>query len=101
VTAVWVAVALLGVGTVAIKALGPVALGGRPLPPRLGSVVELLAPAVLAGLVVVQAVGGDREVVLDERLVGLAAGAVAVALRAQLLAVIVVAAVATALARAL
>ena len=97
---VWTVVVVLGAATVAIKATGPVLLGGRALPPRVASVVELLAPAVLAALVVTQVVGGDREVVLDERLAGLAAGAVAIALRAQILVVVVVAAAGTALLRA-
>ena len=98
---VWTVVVVLGAATIAIKATGPVLLGGRALPPRIASVVELLAPAVLAALVVTQVVGGDRELVLDERLAGLAAGAVAIALRAPILAVVVVAATATALLRAL
>jgi branched chain amino acid efflux pump len=67
----------------------------------LGGVIELLAPAVLSALVVTQLVAGDRELVLDERLVGIAAAALALLLRAPLLVVIVAAAVATALARAL
>ena len=98
-TPVWFAVAVVGAGTVAIKALGPVALGGRPMPERLTGVVELLAPALLSALVVVQAVGGDREIVLDERLIGLAAAAIALRLKAPVLVVVVVAAAATALAR--
>ena len=98
---VWTVVIVLGAATVAIRAAGPVLLGGSELPPRVASVVELLAPAVLAALVVTQVVGGDREVVLDERLAGLAAGAVAIALRAPILAVVVVAAAATAVLRAL
>ena len=98
---VWLVVALVGVATVALKAVGPVALAGRELPPRLASVVELLAPAVLAALVVTQVVGGDRDLVLDERLAGLAAAALALRLRAPILAVIAVAALVTALARAL
>ena len=56
------------------KAPGPVLLGRRDLPPRVASVVEVLAPAMLAALVVTQTVGGDRELVLDERLAGVAAG---------------------------
>jgi branched-subunit amino acid transport protein len=99
VSASWTVVAVVGAATVAIKALGPVLLGGRELPPRLLGVVELLAPAVLAALVVVQVFGADRRVVLDERLVGLLAGAVAVALRAPILVVVVAAAAATALVR--
>ena len=100
-TAAWAAVALVGVATVATKAAGPVLLGGRQLPPRLVGALEHLAPAVLAALVVTQAVGGQGRLVLDARLAGLAAGAAAIALRAPLLAVVVVAAVTTALVRAL
>jgi len=64
-------------------------------------VVELLAPAVLAALVVTQAVGGDGEIVVDERVPALAAAAVALVLRAPMLLVVVVAAVVAALLRAL
>jgi hypothetical protein len=60
----------------------------------------VLAPAMLAALVVTQTVGGDGEVVVDERLLGVAAGAVAVRLRAPLVLVMVVAAATAALARA-
>jgi branched-subunit amino acid transport protein len=95
----WTVVAVVGAATVAIKALGPVLLGGRELPPRLLGVVELLAPAVLAALVVVQVFGADRRLVLDERVVGLLAGAVAVVLRAPILVVVVAAAATTALVR--
>jgi branched-subunit amino acid transport protein len=97
----WIVVAAVGLATLAIKATGPVLLGGRPLPPRVASVVGLLAPAVLSALVVTQVVGGDRELVVDERVAGLAAGAVALALRAPMIAAVVVAAVATALLRTL
>jgi len=76
-----------------------VLLGGRPLPDHLTGVVSLLLPAVLAALVVTQVVGGDREIVLDARLVGLGAAVVALLLRAPLLVVVAVAAVATALVR--
>ena len=96
---VWIVVVLAGASTVALKAVGPVVLGGRNLPPRLAGVVELLAPAVLAALVVTQAVGGERQLALDARLAGLAAAAAALALRAPMLAVVVVAAVVTAAVR--
>ena len=47
--------------TFAIKAAGPVALGGRDLPIWFTSVVVLLAPALLAALVATQALAdGDR-----------------------------------------
>jgi len=54
---------------------------------------------MLAALVVTQAVGGDEELVLDERLAGVAVAGVAIALRAPLLAVMVAAAIAAALLR--
>ena len=98
---VWTVVLVVGVVTMALKAVGPVLLGGRPLPGRLGVVVDLLAPAVLAALVVSQIVGGNREIVLDERLAGLGAAVVALRRRAPILGVVVAAAAATALVRAL
>jgi len=95
----WIAVAVVGAGTMTLKALGPVVLGGRSLPERLTWVIELLAPALLAALVAVQALGAERTLVVDERLVGLAAAGVALWRRAPILLVVVVAAAATALAR--
>jgi branched-subunit amino acid transport protein len=86
---------------VCIKAVGPVVLGGRQLPLALSAVLFLLAPALLAALVVTQAVGGDRQIVLDERLLGIGAAAVAIVLRLPLLAVVIVAAGVTAGVRAL
>lgn len=96
---VWLVIGVVGVATIAFKASGPVLLGTRELPSRVASVVEVLAPAMLAALVVTQTVGGDREIVLDERLVGVGAGGVAVALRAPLIVVMAVAAAAAALVR--
>ena len=95
----WLVIALVGVATVAFKASGPVLLGRRQLPPRVAALVEVLAPAMLAALVVTQAVGGDRELAVDVRLAGVAAGAVAVALRAPLVVVMAVAAAVAALVR--
>ena len=98
---IWIIVVVVGVATVALKAVGPVFLAGRDLPPALASLLFLLAPALLGALVVTQAVGGDREIALDERLVGIAAALVAILLRLPLLAVVVVAAAVTAGVRAL
>ena len=89
----------MGAGTIACKAVGPVILGGRSLPPQLAGVVDMLAPAILAALVVTQAVGADRKLAFDERLLGIAAAIVAIRLRAPLLVIVVAAAGVTALAR--
>jgi branched-subunit amino acid transport protein len=97
---VWLVVALSGAATVLLKATGPVLLGGRELPPRFVGIVGLLAPAVLAALVVTQVFADERDLVVDSRLVGLVAGAAAVVARAPLIVVVVVAAAATAIVRA-
>jgi branched-subunit amino acid transport protein len=101
VSSVWIVIILVGAATACLKAVGPVVLGGRELPPVLSAVLFLLAPALLAALVVTQAVGGDRQIVLDERLLGIAAAALAIVLRLPLLAVVIVAAAVTAGVRAL
>ena len=98
---VWVIVAFDGAATIALKAVGPVGLAGRELPPTLSTVLLLLAPALLGALVVSQALGGDREIVLDERLIGIGAAIVAILFRLPLLAVVVIAAAVTAGVRAL
>jgi branched-subunit amino acid transport protein len=99
VSTTWAAVIVIGAATIAIKAAGPVLAGGRGLPDRLARVVELLAPAVLAALVVTQTVGGDEELVIDERLAGVGVAAVAIALKAPILVSVTIAAVVTALLR--
>lgn len=98
---VWLVVLVVGVATVALKATGPVLLGGRELPEAVAGVVELLAPVLLAALVVTQTVGGDNELVIDARVAGVGAGAAAIAVRAPLPVVVIVAAATTALARVL
>ena len=100
-TEIWTVVAVVGLGTVAIKGAGPVLLGGRPLPERLVSVVGLLAPALLAALVAVQTFGDGQSLVVDERLIGVGAAGIALWRKAPLLLVVVVAAAATAIARAI
>ncbi len=95
----WQVVVAIGLGTILIKAAGPVVLGGRPLPPRVRSVVNMLAPALLAALVATTAFGDGQALVLDARVVGLTAGVLVLALRGPVLLVVVVAAAAAALTR--
>ena len=95
----WLVVIAVGIGTIAIKASGPVLLGGRPLPDRLSGVVALLAPALLAALVATNTFAADQRLVLDVRAIGVAAAAVAIALRAPVLLVVIVAAASAAVAR--
>jgi branched-subunit amino acid transport protein len=95
----WLVVLIVGAFTISFKAAGPVLLAGKQLPPRLSSAFELLAPSLLAALVVTQSVGGKNGIVLDARLVGLGAAAIAIMLRAPLIVVVIVAALTTALVR--
>jgi len=97
----WLVIAVVGAVTMVFKAAGPVLLADRELPPRVAAVIDVLAPAMLAALVVTQTVGGDRELVIDARLAGVIAGGVAVWLRAPLLVVMLVAAATAALIRLL
>lgn len=96
---VWIVVAVVGVVTVLFKASGPVFLGGRALPARVQSVVELLAPVMLTALVVTQTFGADGDVTVDARVPGVAAAAIAIWLRAPIIAAMVIAALVTGLLR--
>lgn len=100
-TRTWFVVTFVGVATIGIKAVGPVLLGGRALPARISSSIGLLAPALLAALVAINTFGSGRSLVLDERLLGVAAAGIAVWRRAPVLLTVVIAAGVTAVARAL
>lgn len=91
----------LAVATTALKLVGPLLLGGRPLPPRAMAVVELLASALLAALVVVETFGKGRSLTLDARALGVAFAAVAVARRVPVIVAVVGAAAVTGVTRAL
>jgi hypothetical protein len=95
----WVIVLAVGGGTMAIKAAGPVLLGGRPLPASVQRVVALLAPALLAALVATTAFSSGSALVLDARAAGLAVAAVLIAIRAPVLLVVIAAAAVAALIR--
>lgn len=90
---------VLATGTFALKAAGPLALGGRQLPERVQRVVALLPAALLAALALVSTVGDGRSLSIDPRLIGLAAAAVALWRRAPFVMVIVIASSTTAFVR--
>jgi uncharacterized membrane protein len=100
VTTLWVTIVAVAIANAAIKAVGPVLVGGRDLPPRIVSVIALLAPALLTALVITETFSEDRHYVLDEKAVGVAVAGVAVALRAPVLLAVALAALTTALIRA-
>jgi hypothetical protein len=64
--ATWSTIAGLALATAVIKAFGPVIFGGRELPRLLARTIPLLAPALLAALVVVETFSGSgRSITLD------------------------------------
>ena len=83
--------------TIAFKAAGPVLIGRRcASAARSSRVVELLAPVMLIALVVTQTFGGDEEITVDARVVGVGAAVVAIWLRAHVIVAMAVAAAVTA-----
>ena len=81
----WAVVVWLIVTTAAIRAAGPVALGGRELPPRVMGVVALLAPALLAALVITETFSGENgDFTVDERVIGMATAGDVIALRGRI-----------------
>ena len=92
----WIVVAVVGIATIAFKAAGPVLIGQKALPPRVQSVVDLLAPVMLIALVATQTFGGDEEITVDARVLGVGAAVVAIALRAHVIVAMAVAAAVTA-----
>jgi branched-subunit amino acid transport protein len=97
----WTTVLVLTVATVLIRASGPVILGGRNLPSPARRVVVLLAPALLAALVVTETLSDANGLVLDERAAGVAAAGLVLLWRDSLLLAMAVAVGVTAVARAL
>ncbi len=92
----------LAVFTYGLKAVGPVLLGGeRRLSPRLQRVTGLLPVPLLAALVATSTFVDGRSWVLDARVAGLAAAAIALWRRLPFVVVVLVAAAATAGVRAL
>ncbi|MDQ4004059.1 MAG: AzlD domain-containing protein [Actinomycetota bacterium] len=99
-TALWVAIVGVALASAAIKAMGPVLVGGKELPPSVNAVIALLAPALLTALVVTETFGADGHLVLDERAIGVGVAGLALALGAPVLLAVALAALTTALVRA-
>lgn len=87
--------------TYVIKGIGPLALGGRELPLWFTSVVILLAPALFAALVVTQALGDGERIAVGANTVGVVAGGFVAWRFRSVIGCVVVAAVVTALLRAI
>ncbi len=71
---IWLLIAGCVAGTVLVKAAGPVLLGGRELPAAMIRVVALMAPALLAALVVTAALADGQRLHVGADTVGVLAG---------------------------
>ncbi|HEV8152394.1 MAG TPA: AzlD domain-containing protein [Solirubrobacteraceae bacterium] len=96
----WALIVGCAVVTFAIKAAGPIALGGRELPDWFARVVTLLAPALLSALVVTQIFADGQELGVGADTAGVAAAGVALWRGVPIAAAVVLAAAMTALLRA-
>jgi branched-subunit amino acid transport protein len=93
---------VLAAATYALKAIGPLVLGGdRQLPALVDRAAMLLPVPLLAALVAASTVVDDRAVVIDARLAGLAVAALALWRQLPFVVVILLAAATTAIVRAM
>lgn len=87
--------------TIAIKAAGPIALGGRELPSWFTSVISLLGPALFAALIVTQALADGDRLTVGAETVGVGVGGLVVWRTGSVVGCIVAAAAVTAALRAI
>lgn len=98
---VWLLIGALVVVTAGIKAFGPVLVGGRTLPVWATRVVALMAPALLAALVVTSALADGQELEAGAHTAGVAVAGVLLWWRRPLVLCVLVAIAVTAALRAL
>jgi branched chain amino acid efflux pump len=99
-TQLWLVVAGCAIATALIKGSGPVALGGRALPPWAGAIIVLMAPALLAALVVTAALANGRQIAVGAQTVGVALAGLVLARGGSVLTGVAVAVLVTAALRA-
>jgi branched-subunit amino acid transport protein len=73
---IWILIVLVAALTAAIKAAGPIALGGRELPGWFASIVTAMPAAVLAALVVTAALANGQELSIGPDTAGVAAAGI-------------------------
>lgn len=98
---IWLLIGGCALVTAAIKAFGPIAVGGRELPPAFMSVIGLMAPPLLVALVVTSALANGKELGIGADTAGVAVAGVALWRGANVIAGVLIAAVVTAGLRAL
>jgi branched-subunit amino acid transport protein len=97
----WLSVLAVAVANWALKAAGPVMLGSRTLPAVAQQVIALMAPVLLAGLIVVELLGAGWDALDGLQVTGVAVAGLVRLLRAPMLLAVLSGAAATALLRLL
>lgn len=97
----WLAVALIGLGTTAIRGAGPLLLGERQPGTRVQRLLDALGSALLAALVATTTFADSGRLEFDPRVAGVAVAAALLAVRANLVLAVVAAAAVTAALRAI
>jgi branched-subunit amino acid transport protein len=85
----WLPVLAVTVANSALKAIGPLVLGDRSPSPRARKVIALMAPVLLAGLIVVDLGGEDWANLNSPQVLGVGAAGAARLLRAPMLVAVV------------
>lgn len=98
---IWALIGLCAGVTLAIKAVGPVALGGRQLPGWFSEVITLMAPALLAALVCTAALADGSRLAVGADTAGVAVAGIVLWRGGSIILGVGVAAAVTALLRAL
>lgn len=96
----WLLIGLCAGVTFVIKAAGPIALGHRDLPGWFIDVISLMAPALLAALVVTAALADGDHLAIGADTVGVGVAGVALLRGANVVVGVAIAAVVTAALRA-
>jgi branched-subunit amino acid transport protein len=94
--ATWALIGLCAAVTFVIKAAGPIALGHRDLPGWFTDVIALMAPALLAALVVTAALADGDHLAVGADTAGVAVAGVALWRGVNVVAVVAIAAAVTA-----
>jgi branched-subunit amino acid transport protein len=99
-TTAWLLVGFSALVTAAIKAAGPLALGGRELPAWCGGIIAAMPAALLSALVVTSALADGTRLHVGPDTAGVAVAGIALWRGASVIAGVLIAAGVTALLRA-
>ena len=93
---IWALIVACAAVTALMKGLGPLALGGRKLPSAFNGVIGLMAPALLAALVVTATFANGDKLAIGADTAGVAVAGIAIWRGANVVVGVLIAAAATA-----